>query len=441
MQVGIPLREQFALSPVSNHGRLAHAFPVQVKCKRISVILALLAVIGPFSVDTYFASFPDIAAHFRITELRVQQTLSFYLVALAAMNLFHGSLSDCLGRRPVIVLSLVIYTVSAVISVVVENFELLLLLRSLQGLSAGSGMIVGRAIIRDCFAGPEAHKAMAQVTAVSGIGPIAAPIVGGWLHLWFGWRGPFVFLAFLGAALWAMCFFGLPETLTEESRQPFHASKLLRSYLKAICHPAFILICLSVGLGGGGFLLYVATAPDVVLNILKLSGTQFGWVFVPMVSGLIAGSALSARLAARVPAGKLVFRGFCLMALGAAINMVVSLWFMRLPWAVIGLPVYTFGFALMAPVATIQALDLNPTRKGLASSLQGFIQTLIFAAMAAFVSKLVHGSAPRHGVALLILMAFSYLAWYGYAALSPRDDSPNTDEMDPAAAVDPTGSV
>lgn len=417
------------------------SFPPRVKYRRLSIILAALAIIGPFSVDTYFASFPDIAAHFQITELRVQQTLSFYLMALAGMNLFHGALSDSFGRRPVIATALVVYTVSAGLCGLVDQYWMLLALRVVQGLAAGAGMIVGRAIIRDSFSGAEAHGAMAQVTVVSGIGPIAAPIAGGWIHLWFGWRGPFIFLAIMGAALWALCFLGLPETLARESRHSLHAGKLLRSYAQAVCNPGFLMICLSLGLGGGGFLLYVATAPDVVLNILKLSGTQFGWVFVPMVTGLIAGSALSAKLANRVKAQRLVAAGFFLMAGGALLNMAISLWLMRLPWAILALPVYTFGFALVAPIATIQALDLLPTRRGLASSLQGFIQTLVFAGMSAGVAKVVHGSASRHGVGLLVLMVLSWLSYRVYAALVHPDVLSNTEEIDSAASVDPTGSV
>lgn len=387
------------------------------------MILAGLSALGPFSIDTYFASFPELGAHFHVSEIQVQQTLSFYLVALAVMNLFHGSFSDAFGRRPVILASLLVYSASGMACVMAPNFHWLLSLRVVQGLAAGAGMIVSRAVIRDCFAGPEAQKTMAQVTVVSGLGPAIAPILGGWLHVWFGWRGPFVFLGLLGVVLWCACWLGLPESLPRQSRQTMHPVRLLRSYGEAVCNPAFLLLCLALGFGGGGFLIYVATAPDVALNILGLSKTQFGWLFLPIVSGMILGSAASAMVAARIPPKRLVNYGFALMAIGSVLNLAVNVCFApRVPWAVLPLPVYTFGFALLAPVVTIQCLDLFPTRKGLASSLQGFFQTIIFALVAGVIAQFIYRSGPKHACGLVTMMCLSWLAYRGFVAFAPQTD-------------------
>lgn len=380
-----------------------------------ALILAGLATLGPFSVDTYFPSFPDLAAHFGVSEIRVQSTLSFYLAALAGMNLFHGALSDSFGRRRVILASLGVYTVSALACVMAPNFAVLLGLRVVQGLAGGAGMIVSRALIRDCFAGAEAQKFMAEVMMVSGLGPAIAPIVGGWLHVGFGWRGPFVFLGLLGTALWCVCHWGLPESLPERLRQPFRPAPLLRSYLVTIRHSGFVLLCLSLGFGGGGFLLYVATAPDVAINILGLTGTQFGWLFLPIVSGIVLGSAVNNRFAGRIRPSRCVAWGFALMALGAMLNLAAFLWFTpRVPWAVLPLTVYTFGFSLAAPAITIEGLDLFPDRRGLASSLQGFSHTLVFALIAGAVAPLVYRSGIKHAAGLGLFMALSMLTYYGY---------------------------
>lgn len=372
-------------------------------------------MLGPFSVDTYFPSFPAMAAHFGVTELQVQSTLSYYLAALAGMNLFHGAISDSFGRRRVILASLAAYTATALACVVAPNFHCLLGLRLIQGLAGGAGMVVSRALIRDCFAGPEAQKFMAEVTMVSGLGPAIAPIIGGWLHVWFGWRGPFLFLGGLGGVLWCACYYGLPESLPRHLRQPFHPGQLFRSYLGAMSHPGFLLLCLSLAFGGGAFLLYVATAPDVAVNILGLSGTQFGWLFVPIVSGFILGSAVTSRFAGSFPPGRFVSYGFVLMALGASLNLAVYLFFTpRVPWAVLPLTVYTFGLSLAAPVVSLQGLDLFPEHKGLASSLQGFAQVLVFALIAGPVAPLVHRSGLKHAVGLSALMLMSWLAYRLY---------------------------
>ena len=383
-----------------------------VNKRRTALILAGLAALGPFSVDTYFPSFPALAVHFQVTEIQVQLTLSFYLAALAGMNLFHGALSDSFGRRRVILTSLTVYAATAFLCVLAPSFGWLLGLRVVQGLAGGAGMIVSRALIRDCFAGAEAQKFMAQVTVVSGVGPVVAPILGGWLHVWFGWRGPFLFLGLLGGSLWAACYFGLKESLPLHLRHPFHPGRLVRAYGLALSHPAFLLLCLALGLGGGGFLLYVATAPDVAIHILGLTETQYGWLFLPLVSGLITGSAVSGRLAGRVAARQLVRAGFALMGVGAILNVVSNLWFtQRVPWAVLPVTIYTFGFALMVPVVTIQGLDLLPEHKGLASSLQGFTQVLFFALVAGVVARLVYRSGLKHAFGLAFMMLFSWLAY------------------------------
>lgn len=386
-----------------------------MKHRSTAIILAALAALGPFSVDTYFASFPEIGSHFHVSEIQVQQTLSFYLAAFAAMNLFHGALSDSFGRRPIILISLSVYSVGAFACVVAPNFAWLLALRVIQGLAGGAGMVVGRAIIRDCFAGPDAQKTMAQVTVVSGLGPAVAPILGGWLHVWFGWGGPFAFLAVFGIVLWCACYFGLRESLPVPARTLFHPATLLKSYGEALTHPPFLLICAAISLGGGGFLLYVATAPDVALNILGLTKTQFGWLFVPIVTGLILGSAASARAAGRMAAKQVVRLGYALMAAGTALNLAANVWLPhRVPWGVLALPIYTFGFAFLAPVLTIQCLDLFPTRKGLASSLQGFFQIIVFAAIAGVGARFVYRSGEKHAVALALLMICSWTAYQGY---------------------------
>jgi MFS transporter, DHA1 family, multidrug resistance protein len=384
----------------------------EIRPGRIAVIVAVLSAIGPFSVDTYFPSFPAIAAHFGVTEIQVQSTLTYYLVALAVMNLFHGAVSDSYGRRIVILVSLAIYSVSALACAYATSFGWLLAMRVVQGLTAGAGMIVSRAVIRDLFHGVQAHKLMAQVAMLWGLSPVIAPILGGWLHVWFGWRGPFVFPALLGIVLWLACWRALPESLPVKSRQPFHPGDLSRGYLKTICHPVFLLLCASISLAGGGFLIYIATAPDVVINILHLTSTQFGWLFVPNVSGIILGSAAANKMSGRIAPRQIVRIGFACMAAAALLNLAISyLWALRIPWGVLPLTFYTFGFSMMLPIITVESLDLAPQRRGLASSLQGFCQVLVFAVISSASAPLVYQSALKHAVGMALLMGLSLLAY------------------------------
>ena len=157
----------------------------------LAVILAALAMIGPFTIDTYLPSFPHIGAEFAATPAQLQQTLSLYLFTLALMTLFHGTLSDSFGRRPVILASLAVYALASIGCAMAASLPQLLLWHALQGFSAGAGIIVGRAIIRDSLEGHAAQRLMSLVTMIFSIAPAIAPVIGGWLQGAIGWRAIF----------------------------------------------------------------------------------------------------------------------------------------------------------------------------------------------------------------------------------------------------------
>src|SRR5687767_15878421 len=148
----------------------------------LATLLAALAMIGPFAVDTYLPSFPAIQSDLTVSTVEVQQTLSLYLIAFAVMMLFHGTLSDSFGRRPVVLVNLAVFVLASVGCALAGSFEQLLIFRVLQGASAGAGIVIGRAIIRDSFEGHAAQRLMSLVTMIFGLAPAIAPVIGGWLQ-------------------------------------------------------------------------------------------------------------------------------------------------------------------------------------------------------------------------------------------------------------------
>ncbi len=392
-----------------------------MKIARYAILLGGLGALGPFSIDTYFPSFAAMARHFGVSDAQVQQTLSVYLTALAVMTLVHGPLSDAYGRRRVIVAAMSFYTLTAVGCALAPSFGFLLTARALQGLAGGAGVIVGRAVVRDLFDGPRAQKLMAQMVMVSGLAPAAAPIVGGYLHAAFGWRASFTLLAVLGTVLASSSQLLLPETIAAGDRQAFRPAPLGRAYSRVARDPGFLALALALALGIGGFLVYVASAADFVPNVLQLGGTQYGWLFVPIVAGLISGSAVASRAAERYRPSVLVATGLAVMALGAAINLTLNATSVpAVPWLVMPLPVYSFGFALQAPAMTIFALDLYPERRGLAASVLAFVQTLIFALIATFLVPRLFGSGPGHATAMLTMLAGAVVGWLIFLSVSRR---------------------
>ncbi|MET0981582.1 MAG: MFS transporter, partial [Telluria sp.] len=181
--------------------------------RTLTVVLACLGMAGALAIDTYLPSMPAIGREFGVGPVAVQQTLSVFLFTFAFMMLFYGTLSDSFGRRRVILVSLVLYTIGSIGAVFAPSFGALLACRALQGLSAGAGSVVGQAIVQDRFKGAEAQKMMSNMMMVFGLAPAIAPIIGGWLHVHFGWRSTFLFLAGFGVLLIAMTLRLLPESL------------------------------------------------------------------------------------------------------------------------------------------------------------------------------------------------------------------------------------
>ena len=362
--------------------------------KFFTPILAMLAMLGAFSIDTFFPSFPAIGDHFGVTQAEMQKTLSFYLMALAIMSLFHGALSDSLGRRPIILTTLSVYTFASIASIFAQSFEILVFCRVLQGLTAGAGFILTQAISRDLYEeGDGAQKLMAKIMMLFSIAPAVAPILGGYLQIWFGWQGVFAFLAVYGASVLTLAAFFLPETLPKEKRHDFHPVTLISQYAKIFRAPQFCLIALSSALCFGALCVYVTCAPDFILNILHLQPTQFGWLFIPVITGLLIGSALTHRMAGKVSHAKIIRTSYMVMFAAAAVNLTYNYFFVpTVPWAVLPLTVYMAASSSVNPVLAIKALDHLPYNRGLASSVLSFMTLVMFAGVSAFVAPLVMGS-------------------------------------------------
>ncbi|HEY1588879.1 MAG TPA: MFS transporter, partial [Rhodanobacter sp.] len=156
-------------------------------------------MIGPFSIDAVFPSFPLIGARFAVDDTALQQVISMYLVTYAAMSLFHGAISDAIGRKPVMVAGMLVYALASVGAALSTSFTMLLACRGLQGVCAGAGLVVGRAVIRDTFEGAAAQRLMSHVMMIFGVAPVIAPIVGAQLLFLNGWHG--IFWVLLGFTL------------------------------------------------------------------------------------------------------------------------------------------------------------------------------------------------------------------------------------------------
>ena len=371
----------------------------------IALLLAGLSALGPFAIDTYLPSFADIGTSLAASPLEVQQTLTAYLLPFAVMALWHGAIADALGRRRVVLVALACFALAMFGCLFATRIEHLWMLRALQGMTAGAGIVISRAVVRDLFDGPQAHRLMSHITMMFAFAPALAPVIGGQLQSAFGWRSVFAFLVVFSGLVWFACYRLLPETLPPEKRQPLHPAYLARTYWRVLTSPVFLTACGGLAFNFVGFFIYVMSAPVFLMQHLGVSETGFLWLFGPAMGGLMSGAWLSGRLAGHRTLRQTVGLGYAVMGLAALLNLSVSFALPPgLPWSVLPIFCYTFGMSLAMPCLTLMALDHFPAQRGLAASCQMFLQASTNSLVAGALAPLLWGSTRTLAAGMFGLM-------------------------------------
>lgn len=380
----------------------------------LALVLAALAMLGPFSVDTYLPAFPEITASLQTSAIEVQQTLTAYMFSFAVMILWHGALSDSFGRRNIILVALAVFAIASLGCAASHSIEYLWAFRILQGVSAGAGVVIGRAIIRDLYADAPAARLLSLVTMIFSIAPAIAPILGGWIVQLFNWRAIFLFLfAYTVLLLW-YCYKRLPETLPASKRRPFNPHSLAQSYRQVLYSPLFHLKAGAVACNFGGLFLYIAAAPVFITHHLKLGPHQFAWQFIPAVGGIFLGALAANRMAGKLSVPAQVRTGFCFLIGAALVNVAYhAVYPPALPWSVIPLFFYTFGMSVVAPGVTLLVLDLFPEIRGTVASCQSFVQTMLAAIIAGVIAPLLWPTVLGLALGQLGLTSLALLLWLG----------------------------
>ena len=380
------------------------------RAARLAPLLAALAMLGPFSIDTFFPAFRIIGAEFGVTPAAMQQTVSVYLAAYAAMSLFHGPLSDAYGRRRVVIGFTVLFALASAGCALAPDFATLLAFRALQGIAAGAGLIVGRAVIRDCFAGAAAQRLMSNISLIFGMAPALAPIFGGWLLGLGGWRSLFLSLAVFAALLAIWCALALPETHPPEARSRFAPRPMAATYATMLRDRLFLRRSCAAAFNFGALFLYIASAPALILDVLRLSERQFAWLFVPAIGGMMTGALLSGRLAGRYTPAQTLVLGYRILLVAAVVNLAVGCGLPPgLPWTLLPLSLFGVGVSLIFPTLALLILDRYPAHRGAASSLQSTFMLLFNAFIAGVLASWLGHSPAALSVAAALL---TLLGWY-----------------------------
>lgn len=378
-------------------------------------LMAALTMLGPFSIDTYLPAFPAMEAALPATEVQMQLTLTVYFVGFAIVSLFHGAISDSIGRKPVIVGTLCVHAAASVGCALSGSIESLLIFRALQGCFAGAGFVVGRAVVRDIFSGVEAQRQLSRIQMLFAAAPIIAPILGGWLVAHLAWPSIFWFLGAFAVMLTVWSVLSLPESHAAENRLPLAIKPLARTYWRIFFNKTFQTLAAIPGINFIGFFVYIAGAPAFLITHLSLTTKDFAVLFVPGIAGITLAAYLSGRMAGRVSHARQMSAGFVIMGAAAVVNLLVSaLLPPRVIWNIAPIAIYTFGMALVTPCVSLKLLDAFSHARGTASALQSSAHVAMMALTTAIIVPFAQQSLLRFSIVMLASVAVGAAIWKVY---------------------------
>ncbi|MBT4133577.1 MAG: multidrug effflux MFS transporter [Rhodobacterales bacterium] len=370
------------------------------------IALAVLASLAPFAIDTYLPGFHIIATDLSSTPAYIQQSLTFYLIPYTIMTLFHGAISDSIGRIMTIKWGLALFFFASIGCALATSVEQLWFFRALQGIGGGAGNVVARAMVRDLYEGAQAQRVMATIQIIFGIAPAVAPIFGGFL-LDYGWQSIFIFLALYAATAIFFSSRVLPETMLLKDRLPFDLKSIASRYRRIFKDKEFLFLILSLSANFSAFFLYVLASPIFLIDLLGFTEKQFAYLFVPTVCGMIMGSLIAKKTAGVINPSRVIRFGYFWMLLMALSNLIYCYFIDNNPIFNIGfIALYNIGMAAIMPIISIAALDCFPKARGTAASGQAFMQMFFSSAVAGVIVPICWYSTFGLSLGLFLILIF-----------------------------------
>jgi DHA1 family bicyclomycin/chloramphenicol resistance-like MFS transporter len=360
----------------------------------LTVVLALLTALGPLSTDMYLPSLPAIAAGLGATTGQTQLTLSAFLLGFAAGQFFYGPISDRVGRKPVLLFGLGLFTLASLICAFAPNIETLIAARFLQALGASGPIVLGRAIVRDFYEGPRAGRELSRMGTIMGVVPAAAPILGGVIERFTGWRVTFGVMILFGVALAVTILLRMPESIRRKSDMPISFLSIIRGFRSLLAHRGYrTYVGLSM-LTYGGLFAFISGSSFVLQNIYGLDELSFSFSFGFMVIGFIGGTYLAQHLVGRRGLDGTIKLGVTSLAVGGVTMLILVLAGVPSSFAITGpMAIYALGVGLTMPQSMASALMPFPDRAGAASSLLGICQMTFAAVLGILLGRNLDASA------------------------------------------------
>ena len=406
----------------------------------MTALLALLTAFGPVATDMYVPSMPDIGRLLAADASTVQLTLSAYLVGFAVGQIIYGPISDNYGRKPVLLTALALFCAASLACAAAPNIEALIAARALQALGGSGAIVLARAIVRDLYTGERVGRELSRMGAIMSFAPVLAPLVGGIVQAWLGWRANFIIIVAVGMTTMAVTWRSLPETLRRRPLVPIAIVGAVRSSGTIAGNRVFRANLGIAALSYAGLFAWISGSPFVLQNLYGLSAFEFSVAFAIACTGSLISAAIAASLVMRIGMDRVIGLGTFALAVGG-LAMIASLAFELAPVAsfVVAMALYNAGLMFAMPQAIACAMMPFPDRAGAASSLIGFVQQICAALLGAFVGHMLGQSAWPLAGTLAATGCLALAVWAGSRNL--RSGGTDDTKMRPVGVqISPLGS-
>ncbi|ULL14969.1 MFS transporter [Paenibacillus sp. H1-7] len=381
---------------------------------RLALILAAFSALGPFTVDMYLASLPQIMDYFGTNASMIQASLTASLLGLGLGQMVMGPLSDSYGRRTPLLISMILYIVTSIGCAFVPNIESFIVLRFIQGAAASAGLVISRAIARDRYSGVEMTKFISQLTMISSVAPLVSPNVGSAVTSFSSWDAVFVFLGILGILLTGITIWGLEESLPVQHRVPSNFRALMRNYHRLFRDRTFIGYALVNGILFAGVFAFVAGTPFIYQNMFGVSPQLFSILFAMNGLAIMIGSQVVKRVAGRLTERNIVRIGLSLSFLSASAILIAVLSKGSLSAIFVSTFLFAVSIGIIGPVSVTLAMESHGRIAGSASAVIGTFHYALGAVSAPLVGIAGENSAVPFGI---VILTTSLLAIVSYIVL------------------------
>ncbi len=379
----------------------------------VIITLAAAVALGPLSTDMYLPSLPNLTTVFDTTVDRVQITLSVFLYGFAFAQLVYGPLADRFGRKPVMLAGLALFIMASVGCVQSSTIEELILFRFLQALGACGGPVLGRTMVRDIHGPVNAAKVLSMMGSIMALAPAIAPVIGGYMVVWFEWSSTFIFLCCYAVIAFLFITFKVPESLAPENRSSLKPLVILNNFWTLLKHREYIGYSLCCSFIFSGLFAFLSGAPFVLIDFFNVPAQHSGIFYAVASCGFLSGTLIAQRIGSSIGINGVLKRGTTLAVISGITMLMPALFDLHNLWlTTITQICYMVGVGMVMPQAMAGALAPFSTMAGTASSLLGFTQSLLAASVGMLVGHYHSGTPTTMALSIALMGSLSLLSFW-----------------------------